>query len=268
MANKGVWVTTPFSEKIALLQNTLNILPSLQDEFMELATKNKRNKIPHEEWGVFVIPIVRFMKSSINMLENLAKCNKDHKQGDPVKFPGVSQAKKDHDHFVVPIFPVTNWDMLAYPGVSGDVWIQKDQEIKQGKEFNDTPSTGLVALVLGAGNQASIPVLDILHKLYNCNQVVYLKHNPVNEWLYPIVDKLMAPFISKGLVAHSRGGINEAVYLISKCDNIHITGSVRTHDIIVWGNNIDTTRSTRLKQRNDFRIRMCNSQYYISRKLF
>ena len=48
-----------------------------------------------------------------------------------------------------------------------------------------TEKKGKVALVLGAGNIGSISPLDALHKLFNENQVVMLKLNPVNDYLEP-----------------------------------------------------------------------------------
>lgn len=49
---------------------------------------------------------------------------------------------------------------------------------------------GKLALVLGAGNQASIGVGDALYKLINCGEVVFLKHNPVNDYLFPVYEKV------------------------------------------------------------------------------
>jgi len=46
---------------------------------------------------------------------------------------------------------------------------------------------GEVALVLGAGNQAPVAPLDILHKLVAENAVVVCKMNPVNEYLGPFL---------------------------------------------------------------------------------
>jgi acyl-CoA reductase-like NAD-dependent aldehyde dehydrogenase len=94
---------------------------------------------------------------------------------------------------------------------------------------------GAVSLVLGAGNQTSIPILDAVHKLFIENQVVMLKHNPVSEWLYPIVDKVMEPLIAMDVLHHTKGGVDVGQYLTQQCDNVHITGSDKTHDAIVWG---------------------------------
>lgn len=44
---------------------------------------------------------------------------------------------------------------------------------------------GGVALVLGAGNQASVAPLDVLHKLVAEDTVVVCKMNPVNEYVGP-----------------------------------------------------------------------------------
>jgi hypothetical protein len=48
-------------------------------------------------------------------------------------------------------------------------------------------------LVLGGGNQNSIVFMDALYKLYNQNQVVFVKYNPVNDYLDVIFEKVMKP---------------------------------------------------------------------------
>jgi hypothetical protein len=69
-----------------------------------------------------------------------------------------------------------------------------DEETRRLPNFwEPTPNffpQGKLALVLGAGNQASIGVADAIYKLINCNEVVFLKHNPVNEYLFPIYEKV------------------------------------------------------------------------------
>jgi len=101
------------------------------------------------------------------------------------------------------------------------------------KNYQD--KKGALSLVLVAGNQTSIGLLDCIDKLYNENRVVLLKHNPVNSWVLPIYDKILAPFVKGGFAANVPGGIAEGAYLIEQCDEIHITGSDKTHDAIVWG---------------------------------
>ena len=52
-----------------------------------------------------------------------------------------------------------------------------------------------VALVLGAGNVASIGPLDVVHKLFVEGQVALLKLNPVNEYLGPFFEEAFADLI-------------------------------------------------------------------------
>jgi acyl-CoA reductase-like NAD-dependent aldehyde dehydrogenase len=63
------------------------------------------------------------------------------------------------------------------------------------------------------------------------------KHNPVNEWLAPIYEKVLQPLIKRNFFHQAVGGIEEGSYLCSHplVDNIHITGSDKTHDAILWG---------------------------------
>ena len=65
--------------------------------------------------------------------------------------------------------------------------------------YKSPPEQGAVALVLGAGNIAAIPVLDMLHKLFLEGQVCILKMNPVNDYLGPIFEDLFADFVAEGL---------------------------------------------------------------------
>lgn len=55
------------------------------------------------------------------------------------------------------------------------------------KKEGNAPSQGRVALVLGAGNQASVICHDILHMLMAEDAVVICKMNPVNEYLGPYI---------------------------------------------------------------------------------
>ena len=96
---------------------------------------------------------------------------------------------------------------------------------------------GQVALVLGAGNVNAIAPLDTLYKLYAEGQVVLLKLNPVNDYLGPILEETFAPFISAGFLRIASGGADVGVYLTTHelVDTIHVTGSARTLDAIVFG---------------------------------
>ncbi|MER7535688.1 aldehyde dehydrogenase family protein [Streptomyces sp. NPDC097704] len=91
--------------------------------------------------------------------------------------------------------------------------------------------------MLGAGNVPAITPPDVLHKLYAEGQVVLAKMNPVNARLRPHFEEVSAEFTARGWVRFADGGATEGAYLTTRpdVDTIHVTGSERTHDAIVWG---------------------------------
>ena len=91
--------------------------------------------------------------------------------------------------------------------------------------------------MLGAGNIASIAPLDVLYKLYADGEVVMAKLSPVNDYLGPFLERAFAPLIDDGFVRFTYGGGHIGEYLCRhpQVDTIHITGSARTHDLIVYG---------------------------------
>lgn len=61
--------------------------------------------------------------------------------------------------------------------------------------------------------------------------------NPVNAYLRPHFEKVFAEYVDRGWVRFVDGGAAEGAYLTGHedIDTIHVTGSERTHDAIVWG---------------------------------
>ena len=109
--------------------------------------------------------------------------------------------------------------------------------ITTGKPAEGKKEEPKVALVLGAGNVASIGPMDAFYKLFCEDQVVALKMNPVNDYLGPFMVEALQELVDRGWFRVVYGGAAEGKYL---CDHeivseIHITGSDKTHDAIVFG---------------------------------
>jgi aldehyde dehydrogenase (NAD(P)+) len=143
---------------------------------------------------------------------------------------------------VARVYPTTLIERLLLSGYRAEVWM--DPSVR----LDGLPSTtatfydriepeGAVTVILGAGNIASIPPLDLLHKLYVEGSVTVMKMNPVNEYLGPIFEGIFEPLIEAGFVRFTYGGTDVGDYLVRhpSVDRIHITGSARTHDTIVFG---------------------------------
>jgi hypothetical protein len=142
----------------------------------------------------------------------------------------------------VSIFPMNVLDGLFFRNVSVTVRMSEGLTEEQVKEmaapfYRGRGHDGRVALILGAGNIASIPLMDVLTKLFNEGKVCLLKMSPVNEYLGPLIERAFGEAVRKGYLGILYGGAEEGSYLCRHAgvDEIHITGSDRTHDSILWG---------------------------------
>jgi aldehyde dehydrogenase (NAD(P)+) len=142
----------------------------------------------------------------------------------------------------VEVFPADGLDRALFAGFSARVRMAKGMDRaavieKQASFYGKREPEGGVSLVLGAGNVASIPPMDALYKMFVDGNVCIVKLNPVNEYLAPFYEQALAPLIEAGYLAFVKGGSDVGAYLVHHAlvDDVHITGSDRTHDLIVWG---------------------------------
>jgi hypothetical protein len=148
----------------------------------------------------------------------------------------------DDGRVAVRVFPASRTDALLFMGVDAEVRLEAGADVKALHDtrarFHKAPDhDGKVCVVLGAGNVNSIPPLDVLTKLFNEGKVCVLKTNPVNAYVGPILEEAFADAIARGVLAVVYGGAEEGAYLAHHpaVDEVHVTGSDRTHDAIVWG---------------------------------
>jgi len=139
------------------------------------------------------------------------------------------------------VIPADRFDRLMYLGVTAEVWMQPGVTAAavpstQALAYRE-PDGGAVCLVLGAGNVTSIAPLDAIYKLFVANRVVILKMHPTQAFLGPILEECLAPLIRDGWLRIVAGGAVEGAHLAHHpgVDELHITGSQRTYDTIVFG---------------------------------
>ncbi|MEI5007550.1 aldehyde dehydrogenase family protein [Streptomyces sp. PmtA] len=231
------WSATPLTERIALLER---LLPRVVSRAPELAAAGARAKgyAPDspwaaEDWIGGPWALAQNAAAYLHVLRRIAAGK------DPV---GAEAVHEEDGRTRVDVFPATGWDTLLFNGFSAQVWMRPGTTAEQARsraagEYRDRPGRPAVALVLGAGNVAAITALDILHKLYAEGQVVIAKMNPVNDYLRPHFAYVFAEFVERGWVRFVDGGAAEGGYLATHgdVDAVHVTGSDRTHDAIVWG---------------------------------
>ena len=160
----------------------------------------------------------------------------------PTCSPAMTSTSAPDGRLAIQVLPHDVYDRLLLSGVSAEVWMEPSVSPENlgehmGAFYRDPRPTGKVALVLGAGNVASIAPLDVLYKLVAEGQVCILKMNPVNEYLGQFLKEAFRVLIDEGFVRVVYGGGDVGAWLCEHplVQEIHVTGSARTHNAIVFG---------------------------------
>ena len=142
----------------------------------------------------------------------------------------------------VKVMPHTLADRLLFMPYSIDVRLGRsvdsaDVRSAQAGFYREQAPEGCVSAVLGAGNVASIPALDLLHECFVMGRACVLKMSPVNAYLGPAFEHIFAPISELGGLAIVYGGAEAGKALLGSphVGHVHMTGSIETHDAIVWG---------------------------------
>jgi acyl-CoA reductase-like NAD-dependent aldehyde dehydrogenase len=229
-AAKQRWVQTAIPERIALLRECLAGVAQVAPEWVRSMCAVKgfspEDNLAGEEWLVGPATTARNIRLLIQALQA---------NGQPKP---TALTQRASGQYVARVMPLDTTERLVFAGFSADVWIEPGKPASQGKIYRE-PQTGpgAVSLVLGAGNVSSIPPMDVLYKLFVENEVVVLKMNPVNSVAGPHLERAFKPLIDAGFLAIVYGGAEVGSHLANhaKVDTLHVTGSDRTYDAIVWG---------------------------------
>ncbi|MFF3734837.1 aldehyde dehydrogenase family protein [Streptomyces sp. NPDC002476] len=231
------WAATPLEERIALLERLVPRILGVASDMVAVAARAKGyapdSPWAAEDWAGGPWALLQGVNSRLEVLRRIAKGR------DPVE----SHAVRIRDgRIAVDVFPATGWDRVLLNGHRAEVRMQEGatpESVRAGaaKEYRGGASPPGVALVLGGGNVASVTALDVLHKLYTDGQVAVAKTHPVNAYLRPHLEQIFSEFVKRDWLRFVDGGEAEGAYLTTHpgADSIHVTGSDRTHDAIVWG---------------------------------
>ncbi len=227
------------SERAALLRACMPHLSRVSRAWVEAACKAKGHDVnspaASEEWLGGPMVTMRALRLYVGALEEI------HRLGKPQLPAGAFRSGWD-GRTEVRVFPYEPIDKAMFGGFSCHLRIQRGLtemtvRERQASHYSDKSAHGGISLILGAGNVASIPPTDALHKLIVEGKVCMVKLNPVNEYLGPFFEQAFLPLVERGYLQFCYGGADVGSYLSYHplIEDIHITGSDRTHDLIVWG---------------------------------
>ncbi len=238
-ASKTRWRKLAMAERIALAQASLDGMYSVVNEWVTRACAAKGieagDPARSEEIGNGPLATARYLRLLIQSLLDIDR------NGVP-QLPGSMTTGPD-GRLRVQVVPTKGlFDSIAFRGFSSEIWMQPGVTRENLRQSQATWYQGGcqeegVALVLGAGNVSSIPPTDAFSKLFQEGKVVLLKMNPVNEYLGPVFERAFAALIREGYLQIIYGGADVGAYATTHrvVDEAHITGSVYSHNTIVWG---------------------------------
>ena len=231
------WARLGVDRKVAMLLTSRRNLGRCGQRWVEASVAAKRidpqSPWVGEEWVTGPWALAATINGLVDTLSALVA-------GRLPEFRGVTT--RADGRLVVPVYPRSVFDRLLMSGITAEVWMQPGVTAaglgqSMASFYRQPAPRGRVALVLGAGNVNSIPPLDTLYRLIARGHVVLLKMSPVNDYLAPILEEVLEPFVAGGYLRVVCGGGEVGDYLARHdgVDEVHITGSAATHDAIVWG---------------------------------
>ncbi len=243
-AARDAWARVDPSARAALLGRLLGDFGAVAERWVaaSLEAKGVAPDAPAagEEWiaGPFcVLRVIRLLRGALQ----------DIAAGGRPRIPGPVWTDAD-GRAVAGVFPLSLWDRLFYTGVTGEVRMQPGvtAEAVSDTQAEAYGRAGAAAtcVVLGAGNVSSIGPMDLLYKLFVENRVVVYKTHPVNAYLGPLLAEAFRSLVEIGALRIVYGGASEGAYLCHHdgIDEIHITGSDKTYEAIVFGPGDDGDR--------------------------
>ena len=239
-ANATAWTKLDIKERIRVLDEIADGVIEVADEWVRLSCKAKGiepgSNVESEEWLAGPWTVLRHVKLQARALRDIEA------HGCP-KLPGRARVNET-GRVVAPVFPTDPLDKMLFRGLTAEVWMDSGVTLEglegtMGWMHRDSGKKvqPRVSLVLGAGNVSCIGPMDALFELFARGCVVALKTNPVNAYLGGVWERAFRPLIELAAFRIVHGGASTGDYMChhDAVDRIHITGSDKTYDAIVWG---------------------------------
>ncbi|HEX8700124.1 MAG TPA: aldehyde dehydrogenase family protein [Myxococcaceae bacterium] len=232
------WVKVSLAERIALLEELRRAYSGIAESSVRAACEAKgldpESSTAGEEWLAGPLVVLRNLRLLVESLKDIQRHGVPH-------IPASWLRTLDNGQLSARLYPANLLDAMLLPRHEGEVRFQPGvtaSNLRQHQaSFYRRPHEGRVCAVLGAGNVNSIPPADCLYKLFVEGTACVLKMNPVNAYLGPFLEQAFAPLARRNVFAVVYGGAEEGAALVGHpdVDEVHITGSDKTHDALVWG---------------------------------
>jgi acyl-CoA reductase-like NAD-dependent aldehyde dehydrogenase len=249
-AGSRLWSTLTLDQRARLLERVHDTAGAVAGEWADVAAASKGLDPSHplrgEEWLTGPYATLIALDAARDSLRALAAGRSP--------LDGVRLDTAPGGRVRAHVFPAAPLDRLVLSGFTGEVWLQPgvsadEARATAGLAQRRPTESGGIGLVLGAGNVTSIPVLDVLYELLSANRVSLLKVNPTQDALVPVLERALAPLIEPGFlrIVTGDGAVGAELAQHPAFSHVHVTGSARTFDAIVWGTDAPRPAEPRLR---------------------
>jgi acyl-CoA reductase-like NAD-dependent aldehyde dehydrogenase len=231
------WCDTGVAERIRILDELRVTTLEAGPAWVAAAARAKGippgDGLEAEDWGSGIATTTRYLSLLSGTLQDIAATGR----------PDPPAMRTDGARVVVDVLPAERFDRLLFQGFSAEVWLtpgvsEEQARARMGRIYRpDHEPVPAVSVVLGAGNVSSIGLLDALYQLFALDRVALLKMNPANAYLGPHIAEAFRPLIERDVLRIVYGGADVGRHLTEhqETDAIHVTGSDRTYEAIVFG---------------------------------
>ena len=208
------WAKTDAAARADLLERVIKDTMAAQDDWLAAACAAKGltpgSTEAGEELFAGVGTFVRMARLLRDSLRDIARDGKPAFAG-PVREAADGRLR-------VQVLPDGTFDRITFPQTTAEVWMQPGVTrdalaSQQAPAYADPVAYAGTALVLAAGNVASLGPRDVLSKLFVEGKTVVMKANPVNDYLVPHWSRALAPLIDAGVLRIVDGGTAVGQYL-------------------------------------------------------
>jgi hypothetical protein len=247
-AQKQEWADLPIRARIEILDQIHCDLPTVEERWVAIGMTAKssrpRTMAEGEEWFSLTVMYryLRYLRKTLADIE---------RRGRP-RLPG-KLCWKDAGYWKTELIPQRWQDRVSLPGIRAEARIKdnyKGDRPEMAGFYRQESPVGKVALVLGAGNVASLPSGDFLNKLFVEGQVVLFKTNPVNAYLGDLLQEGFRVLVEPGYLQIVHGGAETGAFLSQHplVEEVHLTGSDRTYEAVMFGSGGEGQKRKREKK--------------------
>lgn len=192
-SNKTHWRALPDSKKIEYINSCMQNLMQIKDTWVNLCVKAKgippQSHTVGQEWLVGPAVLMRAFR--------ILKYSLMHAGKPEIK---ITQNRHTGQH-IANVVPVNFYESLLFYKLKAEIVIQNGYLPTQGQKYQERKNTaGSLCAVMGAGNVASMPALDVIDKLFVHQSVCLLKFNPINAYLYDVFYTIFKHLIDDGFL--------------------------------------------------------------------